>query len=173
MCVNTAIIIILVILVILVVCVSPIRLRASEHMDAVRSNATPDPRSSYVRLFEGFNFTNEVFQKSTTPQAGNLYYRILMPINLKSLDINVTEQAPFVGSTVYPRGVSIWSVYPGDATASTEATGIYMDTYTDPAFAFRANSPYKYEHVATVKPGEHVQMELGEPVKRIFMVINV
>lgn len=132
-----------------------------------------DPRSSYVRLYEGFDFTNEVFTKTTTPQAGNLYYRILMPINLKSLDINVTKEPPFVGSTAAPRGVSIWSVYPGDATASTVATGIYMDAYTDPAFAFRANSPYKYEHVVTVGPGEHVQMELEEPVKRIFMVINV
>ena len=161
---------ILIVVVILLIFVCP---TGSERMVAERVDADADPRMSYVRLFEGFGFTHEVFQKTTTPQAGNLYYRILMPINLKSLDINVTKEAPFVGSTVYPRGVSIWSVYPGDATASTEATGIYMDTYTDPAFAFRANSPYKYQHVATVNPGEHVQMELNEPVKRIFMVINV
>jgi hypothetical protein len=127
------------------------------------------PNESFVRLYQAFNYKELVFDKSVGTTE-NLYYRILMPINLKSIDINVTASS--AANTLKPRGVSIWSVYPGDATASTEATGIYMDAYTDPAFAFRANSP-KYQHVVTVNPGEHVKMELEVPVKRIFMVINV
>jgi len=128
---------------------------------------------SYVKLYEGFDYTQQVFDKRASGSE-NLYYRILMPINLKSLDINVKQEPSSDAPAMLqqPRGVSIWSVYPGDVTASTEATGVYMDTYDDPAFAFRANSP-KYQHIVTVQPGEQVKMELEVPVKRIFMVINV
>ena len=128
----------------------------NEHFSATTSAL---PGESYVRLYEGFKYTNLVFDKT----GDGIYYRILMPINLKSLDINLTSGAGKV--------VSIWSVYPGDVLASSVATGIYMSAYTDPWYAFTANSP-KYQRVATVAPGTRLQMELEDPVKRIFMVIR-
>jgi hypothetical protein len=136
------------------------------------SEVTPAlPNASFVRLYEGFNYTHEVFNKNAdSAKDQSLYYRILMPIYLKSIDINVTPGDRDAKGN--PRGVSIYSVYPGDVVASSVATGIYMDAYDDPAFAFRANSP-KYQHVVSVKPGEHLRMELEDTVKRIFMVINV
>jgi hypothetical protein len=158
---------VVVILVLIIILRVPKSSGNAEHLTTIMD---AKPGMSYVKLYEGFNYTHKVFDKFTD-STGNLYYRILMPINLKSLDINVTPTSSG-NATGEPRGVSIWSVYPGDQTASTEATGIYMDTYTDPTYAFRANSP-KYQHVTTVEPGQHVRMELEDPVKRIFMVINV
>jgi hypothetical protein len=155
--------IVAVVIVLLIICCS--RVGTSEHL-SVEGPALPG--ESYVRLYEGFAFNNEVFSKSAEP-GETLYYRILKPINLKSIDINLSEGSKNENGI---RGVSIWSVYPGDPTSSTEATGIYMSTYTDPPYAFRANSP-KYSHILTVEPGSHVRMELEEPVKRIFMVINM
>ena len=142
---------------IVVVLVLLLCMRAPREQFSVTSDAIPG--ESYVRLYEGFKYTNMVFNKT----GDGLYYRILMPINLKSLDINLTDGTDKV--------VSIWSVYPEDVLSSSVATGIYMDTYTDPWYAFRANSP-KYQRVATVAPGTRLQMEVEEPVKRIFMVIK-
>lgn len=154
----------------LIIVIFVLVLHSTNSVERIENRQPAIPGGSYVKLYEGFNHTQKVFDKKANGST-NFYQRILMPINLKTIDINVSA----TGSTVVPnapRGVSIWSVYPGDPTASTEATGIYMDTYTDPAYAFRANSP-KYQHVVTVEPGEHVVMELDVPVKRIFMVINI
>jgi hypothetical protein len=130
------------------------------------ANPAGDAGTSFVRLYEGFKLTNQVFDKSAQSNE-NLFERILMPVNLKSLDIQVALK-----DSTRSRGVAIWSVYPGMQTASTQATGIYMDAYDDPTYAFRANTP-KYHHVVTVMPGEHKIVELDEPVKRIFMIINI
>jgi hypothetical protein len=167
---NSLLILAVVVILILILCNNSIaRNGINEHLE-IRRDAQIG--GSYVKLYEGFNFTQKVFDKHASGSE-NLYYRILMPINLKSLDINVKkEPAANTPLVQQPRGVSIWSIYPGDTIASTEATGVYMDTYDDPAFAFRANSP-KYQHIVTVKPGEQVKMELEDPVKRIFMVINM
>lgn len=154
----------------LIIVILVLILHCGSGVEKIENRQPAQEGNSYVNLYEGFNFTQQVFGKNVS-KSKNLYERILMPINLKSIDISVSA----TGSTVRdnaPRGVSIWSVYPGDPTASTEATGVTTNAYADAAYAFRANSP-KYQHILTVNPGERVTMELDEPVKRIFLVINV
>ena len=160
----------LILLALIIVILMIVLHRSGGGVEKMENRQPAKPGKSYVKLYEGFNHTQKVFDKGVD-KSMNFYERILRPINLKTIDINVTAD----GSTVMPnapRGVTIWSVYPNDPTASTEATGVTTSAYADAAYAFRANSP-KYQHIVTVNPGEHVTMELDVPVKRIFMVANI
>jgi hypothetical protein len=115
----------------------------------------------YVKLYEGFDHTDIVFDADV---AKSPYLRLLRPIDLKSLDIDLRGASDSLT-------VTLWSVYPQSATASTEATGVYSDVYREPEFAFRANSA-KYEKIAEVRGGDALAANVGSVVKRVFIEIR-
>jgi len=131
--------------------------------------------TSWVRLYGAPWQKNLAFEYA--PVYGQFgFLRKIMPIQLKSVDINVPAIANDAGQnatmkSMNPvRGVRIWSMFTNMPTASN-LPGFY-NSYTEPDFARRANSG-KYTLVAQVGAGQRLIANVSEPVKKIFMEIYV
>jgi hypothetical protein len=124
--------------------------------------------NSYVKLYEGFQSQKLAFEfpnpLNTSSRDGN-YLKQIIPINLKSVDINL----PCIGDPYdRVRRVEIWSVEQGKNYASEEA-GFY-NSYLQPESELRAN-PAKFSMILRVLPGEHVKTDMNVPIKKIFLII--
>lgn len=134
-----------------------------------------------VKLYEGpygrdlaYDFTPR------TTDVGEGYMRIIMPISLQSLDINLPLRDPALEPGDMPnitsrsydpqRFVQVWAVFGDDTVASTES-GFY-NAYTEPDWARRANSA-KYKLIAAVAPGERLVANVQIRVRRIFLICNL
>jgi hypothetical protein len=127
--------------------------------------AVVDP--SFVRLYEGVNQTDLAFKFEPEidydEKIGNGYLRLIMPISLQSVDINLPRVSPEFDPL---RFVKIWQVFGNDTLASTES-GFY-NMYTEPDWARRTNSA-KYKLLIEVAAGEHVVANISDVVRRIFI----
>lgn len=131
---------------------------------------TPNTNVNYVRLYEELDQAGLAFEFQPNmnygDKIGNGYMRIIRPISLKSIDINV----PRVSADYDPlRYVRVWQMYGNDSTASTES-GFY-NAYTEPEWVTRS-SP-KYQLIAIVLPGEHLVANVTDRVRRVLLEINV
>jgi hypothetical protein len=124
---------------------------------------------SWIRLYEApwqkdlaFEFAPEV---DYAKRLGSGYIRRMMPVNLKSLDINLPRSG--FGNMDVMRKIEIWGVFGNDVIASTESD--FYNSYTEPDWALRANSA-KYRLIGRVEPGQRLRVNPVEPVKRVMVV---
>jgi hypothetical protein len=128
------------------------------------------PDRAFIRLYEGYGARNLAFEYSPEIDyehgegVGQGYIRRIMPINLKSVDIYL----PPIGNRYDEiRRIEIWSVDRDDVTASTES-GFY-NSYLQPESELRAN-PAKFQQLVRALPGDHLRVDIVEPVKKIFLI---
>jgi hypothetical protein len=141
----------------------------SEHLAPSHGDG---PNIPYIRLYEGFNYQNLAYSYTpgnidyTTP-AGAIkgYLRLIIPVNLKSVDISL----PKLGTQIDQiRRVEIWGMDQHDDNIASIESSFY-NSYLEPEFAMKAN-PARYKHLIRVLPGDRVRKEIDEPVKKIFIV---
>jgi hypothetical protein len=96
------------------------------------------------------------------------YLREILKINLKSFDINLPIATN--NDTAYNniRRIEIWAMNQNDSSIASIESNFY-NSYLEPQIEFRAN-PAKYKMLTQVLPGNHVQMDVLEPVKKIFVL---
>lgn len=118
----------------------------------------------HIKLYENFNQKNMVFNfEPILEDPTALYLRKTVKINVKSIDLNLPEKRDGFDDL---RTVEIWNIYDGDNTASSESD--FYNSYTEPDFARRANSS-KYKLLVKLKAGSRIKINIGEPVKKIFL----
>lgn len=126
---------------------------------------------AYVRLYEEFDQKSPgfIFEPNIdyANKIGDGYYRDMMRVNLKSVDINLPKLGGDYAGYDKVRRVEIWSVY-GDAP-SASLTADFYNSYLEPEFALRAN-PGKYKPILRVLPGQHVVANFSEPIKKILLI---
>jgi hypothetical protein len=116
----------------------------------------------WVRLYEKPNSQGLAFDYAGLPGS---YYKQIMPINLKSVDIYLP---PNGNKSDEIKRVEIWSL--GGANNSSLLPGFY-NSYLEPENELRAN-PAKYHMVLRVLPGQHVVQDITVPVKKIMLLVN-
>ncbi len=130
------------------------------------------PGKSYIRLYEAFNQEDIGFEFAPDidylNQTGNGFYRAVVKMNLKSIDINL----PKTGIPTYDqiRKVELWSVYPGMVDQSTESD--FYNSYLEPDWALRANSA-KYRLICRVLPGNSLKVDMIEPCKKVWVIASL
>lgn len=134
----------------------------------------PVDSQPYIKLYEGYNFTNLTYNFApkhidyTTTDIIRGYLRQILRCNLKSVDINL----PRVGGEYDQiRRVEIWAMDQIDNNTASVEAGFY-NSYLMPESELRAN-PGKFKQLIRVLPGNHVKLEITEPVKKIFVIAIV
>jgi hypothetical protein len=115
---------------------------------------------TYIRLYEGFNQKNLALELMP-----GVYYKDILPINLKSVDINLPD---ILGGN-HNRKIEIWSMYAGSPISSTEAA--FYNSYLEPEVELKSNSA-KYHFILQVLPGQHVRMNMDQVIKKILLIVH-
>lgn len=116
----------------------------------------------HIKLYEGFYQKDMML--SLEPEPGKPFYiRKIYKINLKSVDIFIPTRNDGYDDA---RTVKLWSMYPDDITASSESD--FYNSYTEPDFARRTNGA-KYKQLLEVRAGQHVVVNITDPVKKVFI----
>jgi hypothetical protein len=157
-----ALIIVILILIILYL------LKNKEHLyEPVDIEVIPTKASSkkaYIKLYDQFNKESLIFNFEPLLAApANNYIRKIVKVNLKSIELNLPKKND--GNDDY-RVIEIWSMYPGDTTASMESD--FYNSYTERDNG-RTGNPFKYKLLAKLKAGEKVSANIMEPVKKVFI----
>lgn len=116
----------------------------------------------WVRLYESPAQKSLAFEYTGPPGS---YYKQMLRVNLKSIDVYLP---PNGDKSDEIKRVEIWSM--GGANNSSLVPGFY-NSYLEPENEFRSN-PAKYSMLYRILPGQHVQADLTEPVKKIMLMIN-
>lgn len=128
----------------------------------------------YIKLYEGYNFTNLAYNFApehidyTVTDIIRGYLRQILRCDLKSVDINLPKVG---GEYDQIRRVEIWAVDQIDNNTASVEAGFY-NSYLMPESELRAN-PGKFKQLIRVLPGNHVKLEITEPVKKIFLIAIV
>jgi len=132
---------------------------------AISAEQFIDPKNkAYIRLYSDFNQNNLQFQFTPRDQFyRNRYIRLIVKINLKSLDINMPLLHDGLDDV---RVLEIWNMYEGTNVSSLESD--FYNSYTEPDYARRAN-PGKYKLLLRLHAGQHYKLNITEPVKKIFL----
>lgn len=149
---KTFAIVILCILILVLYCT-----KNTEHLE--------DRSSSYIRLYEGFGLKKLSYE--FYPDEGGNYIKQILKVNLKSIDINLTELGNKYDEI---RRIELWSISGGGNISSSES-GFY-DSYLEPESALRANSA-KYQKIIRILPGNHVKLDLTFPIKKILIIATI
>lgn len=118
-----------------------------------------DPDNTIIELYEDYSKEKLAFR-----YVGRGYLKDQLRINLKSVHVYLPKL-----NNVYDevRRVEIWGMNQGDNLAS-EAANFY-NSYLEPEIQFRGN-PAKYQQILQILPGDHVKLDIIEPVKKIFLI---
>ena len=118
---------------------------------------TPKP---FIKLYEEFNENGLVFdfQPVLNARTSNFLRKILR-VNLKSMDLNLPIQKDCMDDE---RRIEIWSVYDSSTVSD------FYNSFTEPDFAKKAN-PAKFKLIANVKAGERLNVNVMDPVKKIYI----
>jgi hypothetical protein len=130
-----------------------------------------DATKPYIMLYEGFNFQNLAYSYSpgqidyddTSTIRG--YLRQIIKCNLKSVDINL----PKIGNEYDEvRRVELWGVDERDNNIASVESDFY-NSYLEPELELRSN-PARYRQLIRALPGDHVRVDIADPVKKVFVI---
>jgi hypothetical protein len=134
------------------------------HQQGLVERLTSGDPQAFARLYSSFGQKDLAFEFVPDADTGQGYMKKIMPIDLKSVDINLPK---IEGPYNQIRKVEIWSLYGDDPNSSLESD--FYNSYLEPDYAFRAN-PGKYKPVVQVLPGQRVVADMTEPIKKIMFI---
>ena len=130
-----------------------------------------DPTKPYIMLYEGFNFQNLAYSYSpgqidyddTSTIRG--YLRQIIKCNLKSVDINLPKMGNQYDEV---RRVELWGVDERDNSIASVESDFY-NSYLEPELELRSN-PARYRQLIRALPGDHVRVDIADPIKKVFVI---
>ena len=125
----------------------------NENMDN-KSNMDNSKQPVSIKLYEDFGYQTTPDHRMWKADVGH-WIKADVSINMKSYHIDARHG-----------WAEVWSVYPGSATASSEATGVTTNIMAQPYHTLR---PPIAKKIVSVQ-NQQVKGQVSEPVKRVLVI---